>query len=158
MERESEIYLPPLRWQRPTSSFRYLWVVFDERCTVAIVHEGGGVLGTWIFFSLEEYTWVELIEFGSHGIPFASVHSRFGEIVECAAALDRSYACFLVIERREENIWWLLYYRLRVGEVLFLCAFRARFSDMMHELMETSSEEGSTVSDSSEFLPGVFDI
>jgi hypothetical protein len=158
MEGRDEIELPPLRWQRALSLSRSLWLIRNERAIVAVVDEVGRYLRSWTFYLLHEDFWEELIEFGSHGPPVEGIRPYFGSIVEYATARNPSYSCVLVVERDAESIWWLLYYRLRTGVYLLLCAFQSRYSNVEHERMETSSGEDLDETDSSEFVQLVYDF
>ena len=152
-----EVALPPLRWQRGQSRFRHRWVIRDGATIVAIVAEIGDVR-SWIFYWYRIDTWVELIEFGSQDPPVGGMRPRFSEIVEYSVALNPSHACVMVRESDDGTIWWLLYYRVRVGVYLLMCAFQSRWIDVEVDRMIPGVEESSDEDDASEFVQLVFDI
>jgi hypothetical protein len=159
MEREGEIELPPLRWQRELSLIRRVWYVRSGASILAIVDEAGRFLRKWIFYLLEGDHWIELIAFGSHGPPVEGISPQFGSILEYAAPVVEAYTCLLLVEREHGSIWWLMYYRISVGVYFLMFSFQSRLDVVEIERVDLSSEqEEDSDSDSSEFVQLVFDI
>lgn len=159
MERNDEVVLLPLRWQRELSLIRNVWYVQSGTSIIATVDEAGRFLWTRVFYLLERDHWIELIEFGSHGPPIDGISCRFRDLVEYAVPVVAAYACVLVVESEHGSIWWLLYYRICAGVYFLMCSFQSRYDAVDTERVELSlKEEEDSDSNSSEFMQLVYDI
>jgi hypothetical protein len=156
MEHEG-MELPPLRWQRSSSRFHNVWRIQDGDTIVAVVDEVGDTR-SWVFYWYRDDEWVDLMEFGSFDSSVEGILPQFGEIVEYAAPVNPSHACLMVREHGGSTIWWLLYYRVRFGDYLLMCAFQSRWYDVVVERNDASVDESSDESDESEFVQTIFDI
>jgi hypothetical protein len=157
MEKDEEIYLPPLRWWRPSSTVCNIWIVHGGNYIVAVVDEFCQYARTWSFLWLVSDEWVDLVEFGAQSSPIGGIVPHFGDIVEYVLPVDRSVPCLLIVESEGGSIWWLVYGRLRLGGYILLCIFHSRYSDLETEILGSSSEEDSDELESSQFVRWVFD-
>jgi hypothetical protein len=158
MDEEDNNFLPPLGWRRFSSEARYYWVIWDRTDIVAVVYEIGEVDRGWAFYHLVGNSWVLLMECGPLNPPIEGIDSHFAFVLGYAADLNVTSDCFVVVERGAGYIWWLFYFQLRGGGSLLLFAFRARISDVVHEVRDWSSDESSDEPGHPYASPRVYDI
>jgi hypothetical protein len=142
MADETEEQLPSPEWRRFSSEERQLWLIRHRHTVVMIVHEIGLDGGVWVFYHLVAGEWVLILECGPLRLTLADIRPHFAPIFGYTPDA-RGSDCFVVLERRENDMYWLFYARRRSGGMVLLFAFHALFSDMVRDVREWSSDDES---------------